>query len=317
MGQMRVLGAGVFITKDLDSQTLVLDDTYNGLDTDATISYKLAYSHPLISLLENEAKPLTLIELIEKLGSTVDISSIASLNPSLIVPLIAQNKLNGILTLGERIDLGDGTEYSDYEKEHINTIASLAAISIRNAVLLEISTTDMMTKLKLKHYFYSLLDNKIEKAIEVEVPISVAMFDIDHFKIFNDTYGHACGDYVLIKVAQIIKEGIRSKDIACRYGGEEFVVMLYNCDQEESIIVADRIRSTLETADIDYKGELLHVTISAGLATLEPSEEALSSEEFIEIADKALYFSKETGRNKVTHSKCDMDISLALEEKKS
>jgi diguanylate cyclase (GGDEF)-like protein len=316
MGQMKVLGAGVFIAKDLDSKTLVLDDTYNGLDTDTSVSYKIAYTHPLIKLLENEAKPLTIPEIIDKIGSTVDITALTSLNPSLVVPLIAQNKLNGILVLGEKIDLGNGTQYSNYEKDHINTISSLAAISIRNAVLLEMSTTDMMTKLKLKHYFFSILNAKIERAAETNVPISVAMFDIDFFKRFNDTYGHACGDTVLIKVAQIIKEGIRSKDIACRYGGEEFVTLFYNCDAKEALTVADRIRHTLENTDIGYKGTCLHVTISGGVSTLEASQFPITAEELIDIADHALYYSKENGRNKVTHFNQTKNNTLAQSLKK-
>jgi len=316
MGQMKVLGAGVFIAKDLDSKTFELNDTYNGLDTDTSVSYKIAYAHPLIKLLEEKAKPLTISEIIDELGSTVDISMISSLKPSLVVPLIAQNKLNGILVLGERIDLGNDTKYSDYEKEHINTISSLAAISIRNSVLLEMSTTDMMTKLKLKHYFFSILSTKIERAAEVNVPISIVMFDIDHFKRFNDTYGHSCGDVVLIKVAEIIKNGIRNKDVACRYGGEEFVTLLYNCDEQKAWNVAERIRYTLETTKIEYKGISLHVTISGGVTTLKASDSPISGENLIDIADKALYFSKEHGRNKITHSNQNKYQTLAQSFKK-
>ncbi|OJF76460.1 MAG: hypothetical protein BKP49_07115 [Treponema sp. CETP13] len=314
MGQMKVLGAGVFIAKDLDSKTLVLDDTYTGLDTDASICYKIEFNHPLVKLLQTTAAPLTIKELVKKLGSTVDISPLTSLNPSLIVPLIAQNKLNGVLVLGERIDLGNGTKYSKYEKDHINTISALAAISIRNSVLLEMSTTDMMTKLKLKHYFFSILDTKIGNAIEVGVPISIAMFDIDHFKIFNDTYGHACGDVVLIRVAEIIKEGVRSKDMACRYGGEEFVTMLYNCDGKKALKVAERIRKTIENEEIEYKGNSLHVTISGGVATLNPDSKAISAEAFTDIADQALYYSKEHGRNQVNHSNKDIVFEPSIDD---
>lgn len=316
MGQMKVLGAGLFITKDLDSQTFVFDDTFTGLDTNTSVSYQIEYTHPIVTLLESEACPLTIPEIIEKIGSTVDISPITSLNPSLVVPLIAQTKLNGILILGERIDLGNGTTYTNYEKDHINTIASLAAISIKNAVLLEMSTTDMMTKLKLKHYYFSILNTKIGKAKEIGVPISVIMFDIDHFKLFNDTYGHACGDAVLIEVASIIKEGIRSKDIGCRYGGEEFVTLLYNCDQQKSIMVANRIRKTLEKTCIHYKEQSLQVTISGGIATLTPDEKSITAEELTDIADKALYYSKKHGRNKITHFDTISTISLAEETEK-
>jgi diguanylate cyclase (GGDEF)-like protein len=126
------------------------------------------------------------------------------------------------------------------------------------------------------------------------------MMDIDHFKKFNDTYGHAVGDEVLRHVAGIIKHSVRQDlDIPCRYGGEEMVVLLPETDEMGARIFAERIRKSVDEALVntaDHKG--LHVTISIGLATL--PKMAATGLELMEKADQALYASKRGGRNQVT-----------------
>jgi diguanylate cyclase (GGDEF)-like protein len=301
MCQMRVLGAGIFISKNMDNNTFTLDNTFNGLEPREGVTYSILKDSPVAILLEEKHCPLTLTEIKDSLPESVNLTALETLHPSLIVPLIHRNKVNGILIMGERIDLGEGTSYSDYDKEQIASLASLAAVAINNSTLLEMATTDMMTKLKLKHYFFSVLTDKMELSQSQNYPISVVMLDIDHFKIFNDTYGHACGDYVLIQVAKIIADCIRTKDIACRYGGEEFVVMLFNTDSKVAINVAERIRRKIDNAVLEYENQKLHVQISAGVACLTPKEKLITAKEFIDIADKGLYESKRTGRNKVTY----------------
>lgn len=301
MCQMRVLGAGIFISKNMDNNTFTLDNTFNGLEPREDVTYSILKDSPIAILLEEKHCPLTLTEIKDSLPESVNLTALETLHPSLIVPLIHRNKVNGILIMGERIDLGEGTSYSDYDKEQIASLASLAAVAINNASLLEMSTTDMMTKLKLKHYFFSVLRDKMELSQSQNLPISAVMLDIDHFKLFNDTYGHACGDYVLIQVAKIIADCIRTKDIACRYGGEEFVVMLFNTDSKVAINVAERIRRKIDNAVLEYENQKLHVQISAGVACLTPKEKLITAKEFIDIADKGLYESKRTGRNKVTY----------------
>jgi diguanylate cyclase (GGDEF)-like protein len=210
-----------------------------------------------------------------------------------------KNHLNGILLLGERIDLGEGVTYSEYDRQQMLTLASLASIAINNAVLIEQTTTDMMTHLKLKHYFYKVLNDKLEFSMANKLPLSVMMLDIDFFKKFNDTYGHACGDFVLQEVARIISEGIRSQDMAGRYGGEEFVVMLYNTDGDAAYAVAERIRRRIEKHDFAYEGVHMQVTISIGVSVFASTGE-MTSKLLVEQADQALYSSKRHGRNRVT-----------------
>lgn len=300
MCQMRTLSAGLFIQKDFDAQAFTLASNYNGMEIDENIDYSISVSHPLINLLERTNMTYSYEELtgILKEGAK-GLEVFETLKPSLIVPLIAKRHINGILVLGERIDLGEGNIYSSYEKEQILNIASLAAIAINNAQLMDMATTDMMTKLKTKHYLFTILSDKIETSAKQEIPLSVLMFDIDFFKKFNDTYGHDCGDYVLKTVADTIKNGIRSQDLASRYGGEEFTVMLYNTDKDTAFKIAERIRKKIENLKLKYNGNSVSLTISIGLSTFN-SREPVSAKQLVMNADAALYESKETGRNKTS-----------------
>lgn len=298
MCQMRVLGAGIFVCSDFESDTYSLQNYYSGLDTDPLINYSLHTTNPLIQFLTKEDRAFTKKELFEAMDSH-DIPQITSLNPSLIVPLKQKNHLIGILLLGERIDLGEGIKFSTYERNQIQSIASLAAIAIGNANLVEMTTTDMMTHLKLKHYFFNVLTDKIDVSVSQHMPISVLMMDIDHFKKFNDTYGHACGDYVLQEVAHIISDGVRTHDLAGRYGGEEFVVMLFNTDTSTTMRVAERIRKSIEKKVFEYEGKRFSVTISIGAAVLKQNE-LMSAKQLVDNADQAMYIAKNSGRNRVT-----------------
>ena len=300
MCQMRTLSAGLFIQKDLDDTSFTLASNYNGMEIDESINYSIPITHPLINLLERTNMTYSYEELAGILKeSAAGLEVFETLEPSLIVPLIAKRHLNGILVLGERIDLGEGNIYSSYEKEQILNIASLAAIAINNAQLMDMATTDMMTKLKTKHYFFTILNDKIEASAKQEIPLSVLMFDIDFFKKFNDTYGHDCGDYVLIKVAETIKNGIRAQDLASRYGGEEFTVMLYNTDKDAAFKIAERIRKKIDNLKLKYDGNKVSLTISIGLSTFH-SKDPIPAKQLVIQADTALYESKQTGRNKTS-----------------
>lgn len=299
MCQMRVLGAGVFVLKTFDSDFFTLDSNYNGLEPRDTVSYNIPITHPIVSFLAEHNTCYSLEELTCAFGNETVLEQITSLNPSLIVPLKQKNHLNGILLLGERIDLGEGVSYSDYERQQMMNIASLSAIAINNASLIEMTTTDMMTHLKLKHYFYTVLAEKMEFSNMNGLPIAVMMLDIDFFKKFNDTYGHACGDFVLQQVSKTIFDGIRGQDMAGRYGGEEFVVMLYNTDASAAMLVAERIRHEIENKLLTYENNSMNVTISIGVAVCIP-ETPMTAKELVEFADQALYQSKRNGRNKVT-----------------
>ena len=301
MGQFRVLGAGVFVPEPLDSDYFVLNRNYNGLELDPNVTYRISVSNPLINVITKNDRVFTIDELKAEVPAYADLEPISSLKPSLIVPLVQRNHLDGILVLGEKISLPEEQGYSSYEKELILTIASLAAVAIYNSTLLERSSTDMMTHLKLKYFFYNVLTDKLDAAMAQNLPLAVIMFDIDFFKRFNDTYGHACGDYVLQTVAKIIRSCIRSCDLASRYGGEEFTVMLDKTGKDDAMTVAERIRRHVEEYDFCYENQHVKVTISIGVTVFDSEKNLVSSpKQLVDQADQALYVSKRSGRNRVT-----------------
>lgn len=301
MAQMRVLGAGVFILNSSDSQELLLGNNYNGFEVDASVNYTIPVDSKLVAHFTAQNTVFTLDELKKQLGSSQEIKIFESLHPTLVVPLILKNHLNGLLFLGERISTGDDTGYTPYEKKEIYTMASLAAIAVNNASLVEQSSTDMMTHLKLKHYFFNVLTDKLDEAATSGQNLAVMMFDIDFFKKFNDTYGHACGDYVLQEVAQIIKKSIRYADMASRYGGEEFTVLLNKTNKKNALSVAERIRKNIASHDFFYQGQHMNVTISGGVALFDLEQNpTVSAKVLVDQADQALYVSKRSGRNCIT-----------------
>jgi len=298
MAQMHVLGAEIFVRNIITNENFVLETSKDFFSEEKT---SIPVSTPIASILLSSKKPMTFEEIKAEAEGCPDLDIIENLNPTLIVPLIQKNHLNGMLILQERIAIEDDCSYSEYEQNQIMSIASLASVAINNAALLEMSSTDMMTHLKLKYYFFNLLTEAIDAAFLNKQNIAVLMFDIDFFKKFNDTYGHECGDFVLISVADLIRKNLRDSDIASRYGGEEFTALLMDAGKEEAMVVAERIRSTINEHDFVYNNQHLHVTISGGVSVFDAENNLVSSpNEFVNQADQGLYMSKNNGRNRVT-----------------
>ncbi len=296
MGQMKVLKAALYAKKGIDSTCFYMHRNYKGFEPVQGLDYSLPEDLPAMKLFSKDYRCYTLQEVKSILGNYGGLDVLTTLNPSLLVPLKTKGVINGLILLGDQIL---GTEFTAYEKEYIINIATLAAIAINNAFLFEMTTTDMMTKLRLKHYFYTVLMEKMEQSALNNQPLCVIMTDIDNFKHFNDTYGHNCGDLVLKQVAQIIQQLIRPTDIAARYGGEEFCIMLPNTTAKQAKVIAERIRSRVESAVTEYENFKLSVTISLGVACYDPDLD-ISAKYLIDRADKAMYRSKQEGKNRVT-----------------
>jgi diguanylate cyclase (GGDEF)-like protein len=299
MGQMQLIKAGIFLKKGIDHEIYSLHRNYKGFELDHNREYEISPDSELIKFLEKNNRCYTLDEINAFVAEEPSLDTINAMAPMLLVPLKGKGKINGIIVLGERIS---GEDFREDEKEYLMNIASLAGIAIQNAYLYEMATTDMMTKLKIHHFFQTSLVDLRERAIQHHVPLSIIMMDIDHFKNFNDTYGHTCGDLVLINVARIVMQNIRPTDVAARYGGEEFAVILYNTGIAEAEIVAERIRKQVERTAIESDNGFLSVTISLGVTEFKPDID-VDNKSIIERADKALYMSKHAGRNKVTVAK--------------
>ena len=161
----------------------------------------------------------------------------------------------------------------------------------------ELAITDELTQLYNSRHFFKQLDLEIYRSKRYEHPLSLLFLDIDHFKKYNDAYGHLQGDKVLIRLGQIIKSCLRTMDSAYRYGGEEFTVVLPETDGKEAVVVAPRIRALMEAEKfMPETGKIVKITVSIGVTEYCPDERVSS---FVERADKAMYIAKQKGRNKV------------------
>lgn len=298
MGQMKVLKAGIFAKKGLDSDRFSLHRNYKGYEIDHGVDYSIPEDHPAISLFARQYGCYTLEDIRQRLGSLDGLEGMASLGPSLIVPLKAKGAINGLLVVGDKI--GD-EDFDVYEREYALNLASLAAVAINNAFLFEMTTTDMMTRLKMKHYFYSVLIERMSESVATGAPLSVIMVDIDFFKKVNDTYGHSFGDAVLKNVAHVLQGCIRGNDLAARYGGEEFCALLPSARLDRAMQVAERIRASVASTATSYEDHSLVVTVSIGVAQYDPGRDH-SAKSLIDRADRALYASKQNGRDRVSAS---------------
>jgi diguanylate cyclase len=172
------------------------------------------------------------------------------------------------------------------------------------------SLTDPLTGLGNRKYFDRSIETAVRNALANGEPLSLLLFDIDHFKSFNDSYGHLTGDQVLRLVGMSLKQTIKAHDIAARYGGEEFAVLLPKTALRQALSVADQIRRAVMAKELKKKstGEILgRLTISVGVSMLKPDDDTNS---LIERADACLYAAKRNGRNRVI---CEVDPEYAAE----
>lgn len=213
----------------------------------------------------------------------------------LCTPIMSKGKTSGILYMENNLS---EDAFTPERLEILRSFSVQAAISIENARLFELATTDGMTKLYVHRYFQLLLDQEMKRSHRHNKKFSLVMMDIDNFKSFNDTYGHQLGDKVLKDVANAAKKISRSEDIAARYGGEEFVMILPETDSRQAMILAERIRASVAEIEIPHENRQLHVTISMGVSTYPDHSE--EKEKLIHAADAALYASKHRGKNCVS-----------------
>jgi diguanylate cyclase (GGDEF)-like protein/PAS domain S-box-containing protein len=165
-----------------------------------------------------------------------------------------------------------------------------------NNRLADLASLDALTQLRNRRGFEERLDDEVRRARRHGLALSLVLLDIDHFKSFNDTFGHPRGDEVLRGVGRILRRSLRATDFAARYGGEEFAVILPNTDRNGAVVVAEQLRQTIEYATWDDRP----ITASIGVATYTP--EVNNADALIDQADRALYRSKQTGRNRVTEA---------------
>lgn len=165
------------------------------------------------------------------------------------------------------------------------------------------ATTDYLTKLHNRNYFYSYINNIQANAIRQNQNYGIIMLDIDYFKTINDNYGHEAGDIALTYIAKTIMIGVRESDIACRWGGEEFLILIQNTHLQETISFAQRLRAMIEAYPVVVEATILEFPITASFGVSISDKTNISNiENLIDLADQRLYIAKQQGRNCVVNS---------------
>jgi diguanylate cyclase (GGDEF)-like protein/PAS domain S-box-containing protein len=240
-------------------------------------------------------------------------------NSYVCIPIVAQGETLGVLHFQAK---PDHPQLGQSDLSLKNTFAGQIGLSIANIRLREAlrsqSIVDALTGLFNRRYLEETLEREIRRALRSDQSVGIMMLDLDHFKKFNDTYGHDAGDAVLRETAAFLKQSVRAEDIVCRFGGEEFVVILPLADAKITQARAERIRFKLHELTVLHQGKSVgSVTLSAGVAAL-PSH-AESAKALLEAADAALYRAKREGRDRVVVAPmpAEADTQLALMNEKS
>lgn len=212
-----------------------------------------------------------------------------------LIPLIAKNEPLGLLVLE---DPEDGEPFQEEDQILLWQLGAQIAIAIHNAKLYALAVTDGLTGLFVRRYFDLRLEEEFAAADRYSRTFSIMLFDIDHFKKFNDTHGHQTGDLVLQQFARLLEENTRDSDICCRYGGEEMVVVLPETVLQEAALLANKLCALVRAHVFrGATGQDLHVTTSIGVA--QHHRDLAAPAALVEAADRALYRAKELGRNRV------------------
>ena len=208
--------------------------------------------------------------------------------------------VTGVSSIGDKIrglDLG-ASDYVTKPFEPAELRARVRA-TLRTRRLLDLlarkAMIDGLTGLWNRAYFERQLDAEVSRARRAGKAVACVMADLDHFKAINDRFGHPAGDAVLARVAQILADGCREQDIVCRYGGEEFAVILPMTSEAEAHVIAERLRAAIASDQVRYNGFRIDVTCSFGVADVHQIPPSL-----VELADQALYAAKQSGRNRVS-----------------
>jgi diguanylate cyclase (GGDEF)-like protein len=220
-------------------------------------------------------------------GNEVVIEDLNSSNGTLVN---GESVTQRILKDGDKIRLGSTTILKFTYHDNLD-------VSFQQQML-DAALRDGLTKAFNKRYFLGRLETELAYARRHRAPLSLVMFDVDHFKRVNDTYGHLAGDYVLSKIARLTQHTVRTEDVFARYGGEEFGVICRGVTLGNAGILGERLRAIVESTAFEHEMQRMPITISVGVAAY-PDLPLETSDQLIAAADEALYAAKRSGRNRV------------------
>jgi len=284
--------------QDMSSGDFVVQFTYPEVEGESVNEFELSADNPIAAWMVKENAPLGLdqIDSFPELKGLwqAEKEQLTATNLGLLCPIKSRDRLVGILALGKK---RSNALYTHEDLELVMSIANQAGILIENAQLYAQATiranTDGLTGLYNHRHFHKRLEQEIARGSRFGTMFSLIMLDVDHFKVYNDNYGHLAGDQILRKIANHISSSIRSVDMAFRYGGEEFAIILPEAHVDDAFKVAERIRKIIESK---MASSPMPITVSLGVANW-PSD-GLMREEVIACADASLYRAKQTGRNR-------------------
>lgn len=252
----------------------------------------------LLALVVLEAMPLHLTpETIQKY-SLDPIVKFLDTQELVIVPLKAKDKINGLILADNFVTK---KPISKDDTRMLTMLANQAGLAIENSQLYEKTVmrahSDYLTGLWNHGYFQYIFQVELEKARAMNVPLSLVMLDIDDFKIYNDACGHQAGDKILKDLSLILKKESRKMDHVCRYGGEEFTIVLPQTDKQEAFAIADRLRHDIQKYTFQHQELLPYKKLTASIGLASFPEDGATASELISHSDKALYRAKHEGKN--------------------
>lgn len=274
-----------------------------GVDDSVSMGFKVAYGEGRIGWVAQHKMTMDHDDFIREMrlhGGAQEVPGHLRFKSELCAPMVHQDQVLGV------ISIGGVTRHYKYEKTMMTLLADLGSVAMYNNRLFsktqQMANSDGLTGLYNKRFFMEKLANVILDAERDHHPFSLFIFDLDHFKHYNDTQGHQAGDDVLKATGKILQDTVRPDDIPARYGGEEFIVILAHSPKEGAMIAAERLRARVASHPFDNREDqpMKIISLSGGVSTF--PDDGRTSAELIRAADEALYRAKKDGRNRVYRS---------------
>lgn len=286
----------IFLIKDVEGEPQLVAEEVTGPYREYVFTVKtfpISSSETIVGWVASERKPYIIADTeVEKNPPPM----IRYERSEMAVPLTSKDECIGVIYVGQQ----KASAFSHDDLNLLSTLANQTSIAVTNAKLYEkthnMATTDGLTGLYTHRYFQEKLEEEVQKAQRYQTHMAMLMVDTDHFKQYNDTYGHPDGDMLLKEICKLLKSYVRDTDIVCRYGGDEFTLILVEADKKTAINTAERIRQAIQ---LRLNQRDVKITASIGVASY--PEDATNKTALMAQADASVYKAKHGGRNRVCY----------------